>query len=280
MKILGSNRIVKLALAASFLGLSACSSVDEDTYVARDVNTLYYVGMGRLEMKQYSLAAAVFDEVERQHPYSVWARRSMLMAAYAHYQANEYDDAILAAERFLQLHPGNTSAPYANYLIALCHYERITDVGRDQKVTRQAMEALREVMLRYPDTEYAKDARVKYDMTRDHLAGKEMTIGRFYQQQRQYLGAILRFKEVLKDYETTTHAPEAMFRLIECYLALGVDQEAVQIANVLAANYQDDKWYARAYELLEDEGVITEAGLVLQQPISEVTADNVSQQSQ
>lgn len=257
------GQALKMGVIVSVLGgLSACSSTGEDTYVARDVNTLYHMGVGRIEARQYSLAASVFDEIERQHPYSVWARRAMLMGAFAHYQANNYDDAILAAERFLQLHPGNSGAPYAYYLIALCYYERITDVGRDQKVTQQAMDALREVALRFPETEYAKDASVKYEMTLDHLAGKEMEIGRFYQKSGQYLGGILRFKAVVEKYETTSHVPEAMFRLVESYLALGVDPEAVQVANVLAYNYQDNVWYERAYNLLQRQNVISENGIV------------------
>ncbi len=274
------GQALKIGVIVSAVGgLSACSSTGEDTYVARDVNTLYHMGVGRIETKQYSLAAAVFDEIERQHPYSVWARRAMLMGAFAHYQANNYDDAILAAERFLQLHPGNSGAPYAYYLIALCYYERITDVGRDQKVTQQAMDALREVALRFPDTEYAKDASVKYEMTLDHLAGKEMEIGRFYQKRGQYLGGILRFKEVVEKYETTSHVPEALFRLVESYLALGVDPEAVQVANVLAHNYQGDEWYERAYNLLQRENVISDQGIVDRALQPTVRGDRIDQQS-
>jgi outer membrane protein assembly factor BamD len=247
-----------IGLVAAVLTLGACSSNNsEDTYMARDVNTLYHLAVGRLEVSQFGLAAGIFDEIERQHPYSEWARRAQLMAAYTYYLANEYDDAILASERFLQLHPGNTSAPYAHYLIALCHYEQITDVGRDQKVTRAAMTALENVVRRYPETDYAKDAKLKLHMTQDHLAGKDMAVGRFYQGKGQWLAGIRRFKNVIDVFQTTSHTPEALHRLVESYLALGVEEEALKTAAILGYNYPKSKWYRFTYNLLAKEGLAT-----------------------
>ena len=253
---------LRIALAVSLMaGVSACSSKDEDTYVARDVEVLYTVAFERLERRQFKLAAALFDEVERQHPYSVWARRAQLMSSYAYYQANDYEDAILAAERFLALHPGNSAAPYAYYLIAICHYEQITDVGRDQKTTEQALGALREVVRRFPETEYARDAQLKIDLTRDHLAGKEMEVGRFYQNQNQFLSGLGRYRKVVEQFETTSHVPEALHRLVEIYLSLGITEEAQAAAAVLGYNFPDSKWYRYSYKLLTDlnlEPVLTE----------------------
>lgn len=247
-----------LAIIAGMFTLAACGSTkNEDTYVARDVNTLYHLAIGRLEVSQFGLAAGIFDEIERQHPYSVWARRSQLMAAYTYYLANAYDDAILASERFLQLHPGNSSAPYAHYLIALCHYEQITDVGRDQKTTRAAMTALENVIRRYPDTDYAKDAKLKLHMTQDHLAGKDMAIGRFYQSKGQWLAGVRRFKNVIDVFQTTSHTPEALFRLVESYLSLGIENEALKTAAILGYNFPNSKWYGYAYNLLSKEGLET-----------------------
>lgn len=243
--------LARVALTALLLtGVAACGKKNKDTYFARDVEVLYNLGADRLERRQFKLAANLFDEVERQHPYSSWARRSQLMSAYSYYEANDYDDAILAAERFLALHPGNASAPYAYFLIANCYYEQISDVGRDQKVTEQALKALNEVIRRFPATEYAQDAQLKMDLTRDHLAGKELEVGRFYLNQRQYLASIGRFRTVIEKYQTTSHAPEAMHRLVESYLALGIVEEAQSVAAVLGYNYPNSKWYRYSYALL------------------------------
>ncbi|SNS68294.1 outer membrane protein assembly factor BamD [Sphingopyxis indica] len=235
--------------------LAACAGgggVKKDTrYVARDVSTLYRAAQDRLDRGQYKLAAALFDEVERQHPYSPWARRAQLMSAFSYYMDREYTPAIAAAQRFLAIHPGNKDAPYAYYLIGLSYYEQISDVTRDQKITLQAQAALGEVIRRYPDTRYAADARLKMDLVRDHLAGKEMEIGRFYERSSNWLAASIRFREVTDKYQTTSHAPEALYRLVECYLALGVPSEAKKSAAVLGANYPGSKWYKRAYELMQ-----------------------------
>src|SRR5690606_35155879 len=195
-------------------------------YVARDAESLYTAAKQRLDSGDARVAAALFDEVERQHPYSPWARRAQLMSSFAYYVQKDYTKAIETAQRFLSIHPGNKDAPYAYYLIALSYYEQISDVSRDQKITDQAKQALTEVARRYPDTKYAKDARLKIDLVNDHLAGKEMTIGRYYQRGGKWLAATLRFRNVVDDYQTTSHTPEALYRLVESYLSLGVPEEA------------------------------------------------------
>ena len=251
--------IAPLALGMSVLLLSGCSSLglggggggSDTRYVARDVNTLYMAAKEKLDKGQYQIAAALFDEVERQHPYSPWARRAQLMSAFSYYMAQKYNESISASRRFLSIHPGNKDAPYAYYLIALCYYEQISDVTRDQKITEQALSALGEVQRRYPNTRYAADAGLKIDLVRDHLAGKEMEIGRFYQRRALWLAASLRFKEVVQKYETTTHAPEALYRMTESYLAMGIPEEAKRSAAVLGANYPGSKWYQRAYDLMQ-----------------------------
>lgn len=251
-----SPRIVRAALlGAAFASLSACGggSADEDVaFVARDVETLYAEAQRRLDQGNTQLAAVLFDEVERQHPYSPWARRAQLMSAFSYYIARDYNKAIQNAQRFLSIHPGNKDAPYAYYLIALSYYEQISDVNRDQSITEQAQSALREVNRRFPQTEYAADARLKLDLVADHLAGKEMEIGRFYQRSGRWLAAQLRFRNVLDEYETTSHTPEALYRLTESSLALGIPEEAVKYAAVLGANYPGNEWYDKAFELVED----------------------------
>ena len=246
-----------IAVAAALVPLAACGTfgggrTKADTrYVARDVNTLYNAAWQRLQAGNYTVAAALFEEVERQHPYSVWARRAQLMSAFSHYAANDHTKSIEASRRFLSIHPGNRDAPYAYYLIALNYYEQITDVTRDQAVTRQALDALGELVRRYPTTPYAEDARLKIDLVRDHLAGKEMEIGRFYQRRSQWLASVMRFRTVVDEYQTTSHAPEALMRLTESYLALGIPEEARRAAAVLGVNYPETRWYQRAYELIE-----------------------------
>ena len=211
---------------------------------------LYNMGMDLLLGGNPVAAAAVFDEVDRQHPYSVWADKAQIMAAYALYKRNKYDDALVALERFIQLHPGSGDAPYAYYLRALCYYERITDVGRDQDLTLRAMKALDEVVRRYPKSKYARDARLKRDLTNDHLAGSEMKIGRFYLKKKQYLAAINRFRRVIDNYQTTSHVPEALHRLTESYLALGLKDEAQATAAVLGHNFPGSDWYVDSYVLI------------------------------
>jgi outer membrane protein assembly factor BamD len=244
------------ALAATlFAPLAGCASNGkkkaDGRFIARDVDTLYNLARDRLDRRQYKVAAQLFDEVERQHPYSVWARRAELMSAYSYYLGRSYNDSIKSAQRFLSIHPGNRDAPYAYYLIAIDYYEQINDVTRDQKITQQALDALGELVRRYPDTKYAADARLKIDLVNDHLAGKEMEIGRFYERRGQWLAAVIRFRIVIDQYQTTTHVPEALERLVESYLALGVPAEAEKTAAVLGANYPGSKWYERAYNLIQ-----------------------------
>ena len=256
------SRSVSLALiAACALPLAACNgarSKGDIPYVARDVSTLYASAKRYLDRGRYAEAAALFDEVERQHPYSVWARRAQLMSAFSYYLEADYTKSIESAQRFLAVHPGNRDAPYAYYLIALCYYEQISDVTRDQKITQQALDALGELSRRYPGSRYAADARLKIDLVRDHLAGKEMEIGRFYETRGEWLGATLRFRRVIDDYQTTTHVPEALMRLTETYLALGVPAEAKKSAAVLGANYPGTVWYDRAFKLIEKNGDVRE----------------------
>jgi outer membrane protein assembly factor BamD len=252
MNVMMSYRLPRAGAVALLLAgfLAACGSTPKDTYVERPVEKLYNGAMDRLAVDDYKLAAKDFDEVERQHPYSVWATKAELMGAYANYEGGKYDEAISAADRFIQLHPGHRDVAYAYYLKALSYYIQITDVGRDQKVTEKAMKALDEVIRRFPDSKYARDARLKYDLTRDHLAGKEMEIGRWYERQGQYLAAINRFRRVVDEYQTTTHVPEALHRLTESYLALGVVDEARKTAAVLGHNYPGSEWYQDSYALL------------------------------
>jgi outer membrane protein assembly factor BamD len=255
MPRLATRPILLAALvAAVFAPLSGCAHGGKkkaDTkFIARDVDTLYNLARDRLDKKQYKIAAQLFDEVERQHPYSVWARRAELMSAYSYYLGRSYNDSIASAQRFLSIHPGNRDAPYAYYLIAIDYYEQINDVTRDQKITQQALDALGELVRRYPDTKYAADARLKIDLVNDHLAGKEMEIGRFYQRRAEWLASIIRLRVVVDKYPTTTHVPEALERLTESYLALGVPVEAQKAAAVLGNNYPGSKWYSRAYNLM------------------------------
>ncbi len=251
-------RAVCVALIVAFV--AACGGDDGPRlpYNERPVEDLYNDALDELRNGIYRVAAIKFDEVERQHPYSAWARRAMLMSAYSHYLDQQYDLAILSAERFLALHPGNAGAPYALYLVSICYYERISDVGRDQKMTRLALQKMNELARRFPDTEYARDARLKIDLARDHLAGKEMAIGRYYLKRGDYIAAINRFRTVVSDFEITTHVPEALHRLVETYLTLGIVGEARTAAAVLGFNHRDSAWYADSYALLREANLSPE----------------------
>ncbi len=254
MSILSYTRIVAtiFALAVVLPILGGCAADDvKDNYRERPVEELYNDAMDLLKDEEYDKAAKAFDEVERQHPYSVWATKAQLMAAYSHYIHNKFDDAIAALDRFIQLHPGHKDVAYAYYLKALCYYEQIADVTRDQKTTENAMKSLQEVVDRFPSSKYARDAKLKVDLARDHLAGKEMSIGRWYENQQQYLAAINRYRVVIDNYQTTTHVPEALHRLIECYEALGLPEEARNTAAVLGYNYPGDPWYSDSYRLVQ-----------------------------
>ena len=242
----------RLGLALSVLilaTLAGCAATTEETYVEKGPEPFYNEAMDALEAGRYVEAREGFNEVERQHPYSIWATRAQLMSAYSSYQANDYVEAILALDRFIRLHPGNRDIAYAYYLRALCHYEQITDIGRDQTSTQKAMQALSEVLRRFPQTSYARDARLKIDLTLDHLAGKDMEVGRFYLQEKKYLAAINRFRRVVDEYQRTSHVPEALHRLVEAYTALGLGVEAQRVAAVLGHNFPGSSWYADSYEL-------------------------------
>jgi outer membrane protein assembly factor BamD len=243
-----------LGVAALVSILAACGGGKKDVYVEKPVDDLYNKAMDEMVEERYAPAAKTFDEVESQHPYSVWATKSQVMAAYAQYEAGNYGEAVIAADRFIQLHPGNRDIAYAYYLKAISYYVQITDVGRDQKITEQALKALDDVVRRFPDSKYARDAKLKLDFTRDHLAGKEMEIGRYYLRRSQYLAAMNRFKRVIDNYQTTTHVPEALERLVECDLALGLDDEAKANAAVLGYNYPGSEWYQDSYALVTGTG--------------------------
>ena len=261
------SRFVATALQAALMttmvaGLGACAHGKKESKIERQfaeqpVEQLYNAGADYLDHKNYEEAVKAFDEVERQHPYSTWATRAILMSAYANYQANKYDDAIAAARRYIALHPGNDDAPYAYYLIAECYFEQIMDVGRDQKNTESALSALNEVVQRYPTSGYARDAQLKAEMAYDQLAGKEMEVGRFYEQHDQHIAAIARFKNVIDNdhYQRTTHTPEALHRLVECYLSVGMIEDAQKAAATLGYNFPGNPWYQRSYALMNNRGV-------------------------
>ena len=253
------GRAAALLAISAAVALSGCSAVKKKrptlAYEERPVELLFSVGATELDRHQWNDAVNYFREVERQHPYSEWSRRSILMTAYAHYESNSYAEAINDADRFIILYPGNAATSYAYYLKAVCYFEQIVDVGRDQASTEQAQLAMGEVIKRYPATQYAADARVKLDMVQDQLAGKEMTIGRFYLRNGDTIAAVSRFRNVIDRYQTTSHAPEALYRLVEAHLTLGLVNEAIKDGAVLGYNYPGDIWYRDAYRLLTTRGL-------------------------
>ena len=251
----GRKRLLVSLVVFGGLFLSACAGDKAPDYVELPVDVLYNNAANSLTEGDFKTAATGFDDVERQHPYSPWATKAQLMAAYAYYKDDEYDQAVIAAERFIQLHPGHKDTPYAFYLAAISYYEQIIDVGRDQRITELALRALREVARRFPKSDYAADARLKMDLAFNHLAGREMEIGRFYQTRREYSGAINRFRVVIEKYQTTSHVPEALHRLVETYLALGVVQEAQATAAVLGFNFPGSEWYQYSYTLLKGQSL-------------------------
>jgi outer membrane protein assembly factor BamD len=244
----------RLGVVALVAVLAACAGDKKDAYIEKPVDDVYNQAMDQMVEKQYGQAAKTFEAVESEHPYSVWATKSQLMSAYAYFESGDYGQTIVEADRFIQLHPGNHNVGYAYYLKAISYYVQIVDVGRDQKITEQALKALEDVVHRFPGTKYARDAKLKLDFTRDHLAGKEMEIGRYYLRRGQYLAAMNRFKRVVDDYQSTTHVPEALERLIECDLALGLIGEAKRNAAVLGYNYPGSKWYEDGYKLMSKSG--------------------------
>ncbi len=240
----------------SLLGLDkddASNDLNKDAaeYRERPVEAIYADGWAQINKGNWEEAAKQFNEVDRQHPYSVWARRAQLMSAFCSYQANKYGDAVATADQYISLHPGSREVAYAFYLKAISLYEQIVDVNRDQANTQGALVALQDVVQRFPDTEYARDATLKIDLTQDHLAGKEMAVGRYYLTRGDYIGGINRFKSVVQQYQTTPQIAEALERLTEAYYALGLDSEAQTAAAVLGANYPGSQWYTDAYNILK-----------------------------
>ncbi len=243
-----------LALALFAASLAGCSK-SEDYVPDRPADALYNEGLYLLNNKQdYKEAAKKFDEVDRENPYSDWARKALLMSSYAYYQAEDYDSCVNSAKRYIALHPGSPDAAYAQYLIGASYYDQIVDVSRDQSRADKAIDALQEVVRKYPNSEYAIQAKKKIDMARDQLAGKEMDIGRYYMKIRDFIGAINRFKVVVTQYQTTRHVEEALERLSEAYVALGITDEAQTAAAVLGHNFPESPWYKDAYTLVKNGG--------------------------
>ena len=244
-----------LALVAALLAGCSLFKKNDDYIPDSPPDMLYNEGLFLLNNKgDYKAAAAKFDEVDRQDPYSDWARKALLMSAYAYYQAEQYDECVNSAKRYITLHPASPDAAYAQYLIGESYYDQIVDVSRDQERATKAIDALQEVVRKYPSSEYAIAAQKKIDMARDQLAGKEMDIGRFYLKQRDFVGAINRFKVVVTQYQTTRHVEEALERLSEAYVALGIMDEAQTAAAVLGHNFPDSPWYKDAYNLVKNAG--------------------------
>jgi outer membrane protein assembly factor BamD len=254
----GARVITRLAVAALLaLSLGACSLFDKDTVIPDEpADKLYNEGLYLLNSKKDPKAAAKkFEEVDRQHPYSDWARKSLIMAAFAYYDAGAYDDCINSARRYVTLHPGSPDAAYAQFLIGSSYFDQIPEISRDQDRTEKAVQTLEEVARKYPDSEYAVAAKRKIEIARDQLAGKEMDIGRQLLNSRNYAGAINRFKVVVTRFQRTRHVEEALLRLTEAYMALGIVEEAQTSAAVLGHNFPDSRWYKDAYALMQSRGL-------------------------
>jgi outer membrane protein assembly factor BamD len=249
-RLWGKYKIFKLVMPLIF-AVACTEEAPVAEYVERPVEEIYNEALNVFQEGDYDEAAYLFDEVERQHPYSKWAIKAQLMSAYSFYQNDSFDSAVIALDRFIQLHPSSPETPYAYYLKALCYYEQISSVTRDQNMTAVATKILKELIKRFPKSKYAKDAKLKLDLTRDHLAGKEMEIGRYYLKQGHHLAAINRFKAVVDKFQSTTHVPEALHRLAEAYVALGIKLEAQKVAAVLGHNFPGSHWYTDAYVLVE-----------------------------
>lgn len=259
-----SSRAIVLALATS-LALSGCGetflnarggigfgNAPIESFTAKQI---FERGEYEMARGKYGEAATFFAEIERLYPYSDWAKRALIMQAFAHHKDKLYEDSRAAAQRYIDFYPADDDAAYAQYLLALSYYDQIELVGRDQGVTFQALQALRTVIERYPDSEYARSAILKFDLAFDHLAGKEMEIGRYYLKRSHYTSAINRFRVVVEDFQTTTHTAEALHRLVESYLSLGLVEEAQTAGAILGYNYQSTEWYEDSFKLLTGQGL-------------------------
>ncbi len=255
-RCLGGLKRVVVATTLAAIVLAGCSRQKiADEYVEIPADTLYSEAVALLNDGSYKKAAEKFEEVDRQHPYSSWAKRALLMSSFAYFRSGNYPETEAAAERYLALHPGSTDAPYAQYLIAQSHYLQISDIGRDQTEAQNALRAYTEITRLYPESEYAREARTRQDELLNHLAGKEMEVGRYYMGRQNYLAAVSRFRVIISEFQTTNHVEEALLRLTECYMALGVVSEAQTAAAILGHNYPDSEWYNDAYKLLQTGGV-------------------------
>ncbi|MBB2169488.1 outer membrane protein assembly factor BamD [Gluconacetobacter aggeris] len=272
------HRAARYASIAVILSLAACSGDkktinDLESHVP-PVDTLYNNGIDALRDQRYALSAAEFDVLQQNYPYSAYVANAQLMGGYAYYLQDKYPEAVQQLDRFLELHPTSPDAAYAFYLRALCYYEQVAEVQRDQQGTIEAMNALEEVITRFPQSPYARDAQLKVDLCRDHLAGKEMLVGRFYQQQRAYHSAVNRYQRVVQDFQTTNHVPEALERLVEVYLDLGLTDQARRTASVLSYNYPGSKWYRYAYDTLRSKHLLSAST-----PVPGLVADNAPARS-
>ncbi|AXS42673.1 outer membrane protein assembly factor BamD [Breoghania sp. L-A4] len=252
----GFTRALRAASLVGLLAVAACASNETDDLALDDTpaDQLYNEGLALRASGDLSGAAKKFEEVDRLHPYSEYARKSLINIAFANYSRGKYQEAINSARRFVTLHPGSPDAAYALYIIGQSYFRQMPDVTRDQKTTEKALEAMSELVRRYPDSEYAADAKKKIRVTQDQLAGKEMEVGRYYLDKRNYIAAINRFREVVMRYQTTRHVEEALARLTEAYFSLGVVSEAQTAAAVLGHNFPDSRWYKDAYTLLKKGG--------------------------
>ena len=257
----GAGAGLRATSIALFLGLAACggSGDDDRPLDSFSAEELYQRAEFQLESSSPDEAARLFGEVERLYPYSDWAKRALIMQAFAYHRDGDYESARGASQRFLNTYPADEDAAYAQYLLALSYYDQIDDVGRDQGLTFQALQALRDVIERYPDSDYARSAILKFDLAFDHLAGKEMEIGRYYLKQGHYIAAINRFRVVVEEFQTTTQTPEALHRLVEAYLSLGLREEAQTAGAILGHNFRSTVWYEDSFALLTGRGLRPDA---------------------
>lgn len=255
----GGWHVVRLAaILAAGLALAGCGQKKEPSLENYSPQEIYDRAEYELDQGNLEESAEYFGEVERLYPYSDWAKRALIMQAFVYHREKDYEAARAAAQRYIDFYPADEDAAYAQYLLALSYYDQIDEVGRDQGVTFQALQALRTVIERYPDSDYARSAILKFDLAYDHLAAKEMEVGRYYLKGGYYSAAAARFRVVVEDFQTTSHTPEALFRLVECYLSLGLREEAQTAGAILGYNYQATEWYQDAFTLLTGQGLLLE----------------------